>query len=523
MKVLIIELGGHNIFAYGTRMLSAYLKQHKVDVDLMLIPFIDPDRKKFFSPHWKFYDEKLINKIIAPVPDFLEGKDYGLIGISLTSNFFDHARMITGLIKKKYQTPIVWGGVHPTVRAEECLQYADIVVRGEGEDALLQLVRALETNTSLESVGNLAYKAGGDIKFNPLNPLIQDLDALPMQDFDYSTHYLAYQKKIMPMTEELVYKVMASGYGDNSYGYSTMANRGCPNSCSYCINSTLKELYRGKGNFIRKRSYQNVIEELTMIKRRLPKLTYLLFSDETFLMGKKIDWIKDFCELYKEKFGLPFYCCFSPEDVSEESLRLLSEAGLFNAEMGIQSCSNRTLIEDYKRQENTNLIKAAHILNKFSDRTMPIYDVILDNPYESDEDRKDIIRFLLKLPRPFELELFSLTWFPGATITEKGIADGHVKDFTKEVYRKHFQAYDRSNYYNLLISLVPYFDRQLITDLLEKNDRLHYLGVRAFIWLWNYSIYVSSTWPYQALKKVLVNYGGFTPPVYAANQEIRST
>ncbi|MBI5788595.1 MAG: B12-binding domain-containing radical SAM protein [Candidatus Schekmanbacteria bacterium] len=516
MKMLIMSLGGQDNFAYGPRVLSAYLKANHIETDLLLIPFVDPDRKKFFSPHWKFYDEPLIEKIIHPLPEFLKDKNYDLIGISLTSNFFDHARLITKLIKKNFTVPIVWGGVHPTVRPDECMQYADLVIRGEGENALLALVQAIEHGGGFEAVSSLTYKVNGEIRHNPIGPLVQDLDALPFQDYDFSTHYIAYHYRILPMNEDLIYKIMPCGFGDGSYGYSTMATRGCPYGCTYCINSSLRDIYKGKGKILRKRSYENVVDELADAKRRMPKLTYMLFSDETFLRGKGLDWIKNFCALYKAKVGLPFYCCFSPEDVSEEALAMLADAGLFNVQMGIQSGSKRTLIDVYDRKDNTeNLVKAAHILNKFSDRIMPLFDVILDNPYETDEDRKETIKFLLRLPRPYELQLFSLTWYPGATITEKAVADGYVKDVIKDVYRKHYQSYDRTNYYNLLISMVPFFDHQWIENLMEKNTTFRYLYIRAFLWLWNSTRYVSGTWPYQMLKNILVRYFNVKPPVYA--------
>lgn len=516
MKVLLMALGGENLFAFGPRILSSYLKAHDVDVDLLLVPFVNPDKKYLFSPHWKFYDEELIKKITAPIVPFIEDKGYNLIGISLTSNFYDHAKMITEQINKKLQTPIVWGGVHPTVKPEECLQHADFVMRGEAEEALLELVQAVEQDDGYEKVGNLTYKSNGKIKHNLLHALIQDLDSLPLPDFEESTHYLAYHEQVLPVTEELSYKILLRGYGKDSYGYSTMATRGCPYGCTYCINSTIKGVYKGKGKYLRKRSYENVIAELALAKKHLPKLTYIMFSDETFLMGKGIDWIRSFCEHYKENIGLPFSCCLAPEDVSEECVELLVDAGLFDVQMGIQSGCKRTLIEVYNRRDNTeNILKAAAVLNKFNDRLVPLYDLILDNPYETDEDLKEAIGFLLKLPRPFDLQLFSLTFYPGASITAKAVADGIVKDPIKDVYRKHYQAYDRSNYYNLLISMIPYFPPEWIKNLVDKNDCLHYIGVRLFLKIWLSTRYVSGTWPYQMLKKILVKYFKVKAPVYA--------
>ncbi len=511
----MIALGGHNVFAYGPRIISAYLKTEGFEVDLLFVPFVLLDKRKTFHPHKKFFDEDLVRKIIKPINRLVGEKKYDLVGVSFTTNFVDHARMVTRQIKSEFDIPIIWGGIHPTVSPEECAEYTDMVCKGEGEEVMLDVCRRIRDKESWEDVANLCYKKDGKVVQNPLRPLEQDLDRYPSQDFELSTQYLCHKFDVLKITEELLYDFLPSGYGPGTYGYNTMATRGCPYGCTYCFNSTLRETYSGKGKLLRRRSIELVVDEMADMKRRFPKISYMLFSDETFLMGQKVSWMADFAKMYKEKVGVPFSCCVSPENVSREGLKHLIDAGLFNLQMGIQTGSRRTLKEVYDRRDNIDkLLEATKIINEFPE-IIPLYDVILDNPYETAEDFKETIRLLTQIPKPFELQLFTLTWYPGAKLTERALKDGLIKDVRKEVHQKHYQAYKKSNYYNLLISMTPFFPPEPILSLMEKNDFIHRWGVRALLKAWQSTRYVSGTAPYQWLKRILVERFNVPAPIYA--------
>jgi len=78
-------------------------------------------------------------------------------------------------------TPVVWGGHHPSVTAEESLRevYVDIVVRGEGESTALALSEALKAGRSLDGIRGISFKTKNKIVHNPDRELIEDLDSLP--------------------------------------------------------------------------------------------------------------------------------------------------------------------------------------------------------------------------------------------------------------------------------------------------------------------------------------------------------
>ena len=101
-----------------------------------------------------------------------------------------------------------------------------------------------------------------------------------------------------------------------------MTSRGCPHSCAYCINHTIKNMYGGKGK-LRWRSVTHVITELMWVKKNMPYIDYIWISDDEF-MARKLDKLVEFSKKYKEKIGLPFSCLASPLSVSEEKMAVHS-------------------------------------------------------------------------------------------------------------------------------------------------------------------------------------------------------
>jgi len=79
--------------------------------------------------------------------------------------------------------PVVLGGFHTHFIPEEGLEHAPYVIRGEGEETLVELIHALENGTGLDSINGLSYLEDGQPRHNPDRPLIQDLDMNPIPDF----------------------------------------------------------------------------------------------------------------------------------------------------------------------------------------------------------------------------------------------------------------------------------------------------------------------------------------------------
>ena len=126
MKISLLSIYP-DIQSYGIRTISSCLKKEGHDVDLFFLT--------------REFIERFENKTMDDLVKLTKGSD--LIGISLMSNFWDNAVQITTKLKEHYETPILWGGTHATIRPEECLEHADMVCIGEGEEALVELTRKM--------------------------------------------------------------------------------------------------------------------------------------------------------------------------------------------------------------------------------------------------------------------------------------------------------------------------------------------------------------------------------------------
>ena len=350
------------------------------------------------------------------------------IGISVRSTLFKLASEITEVLRKELSIPVCWGGIHPTVRPEQCIKTADIVCVGEGEGAVVELAEALMTGGDINDIKNLWVREGDQIFRNELRPLVQDLDALPFPDYTGQNKLFIEAGQVHEVpgnTERTIYWMMTA--------------RGCMFNCTYCCNNSLKKAYRGLGKYLRRRSPQSIIDELTYMKEKvLPNLNFVVFVDDIFVYD--IDWLREFKVLYKERINLPFCCFFHPKVINEGLAAELKDAGVEFMIAGIQSGSETTRKKYFKRFESNRVIlNAAMILKKYGIDCA--YNIILDNPVETESDQMETLKLLLKMQRPYELQPTTLTHFPETELTtflvdEKLIAPEDVEDVRQKSFER---------------------------------------------------------------------------------------
>jgi anaerobic magnesium-protoporphyrin IX monomethyl ester cyclase len=325
-----------------------------------------------------------------------------LIGISVRSAFLQPAIELTQTLQKESSSPVLWGGIHPTICPEESIQYADILCRGEGEYATLDLMTAMAEKRDITAIPNLWIKEGGKIFRNDLR-LLNDLDALPFADHGEEDKYYVYSRPV------------------DIKSYTLMTSIGCPFSCSFCCNSILREAYKGKGRYVRRRSVDHVIAELLFAKREYA-ITDVIFQDDIFVDDPR--WLGPFLEEYEKKINLPFACYLHSKFVTEPLIASLKKAGLYTAAMGIQSGSERVRRDIYKRkQTNDEIVRSASLLNP---QLTMAYDIIIDNPFETHEDLAETLHLLLQFPYPFRVHLLTLTFFPKYPITLAAVGEGLI-------------------------------------------------------------------------------------------------
>lgn len=439
--------------AAGLRSISAFLKSRGHRVSVLFYGEMGRTHKEFhqFSKieyaqsavKWcqEEHQQELINALRQLHPD--------LIGISLRSAFIRTAKELTKAFKESFSVPILWGGIHPTLSPDESIQYADIVCRGEGELPLLDMGRAIDRGNSFESIPNLWVRKEGEVFKNDLRPL-NDLDEFPFADF----------------TEEDKYYIYAHPY--NLGIYSIMTSRGCPFSCTFCCNSILRETYKGKGQYIRRRSIKNVISELLFAKAAYP-VGEVIFQDDVFVDDPR--WLAAFLKEYREKIGLPFACFLHSQFVKEPLIKELKEAGLYTADLGIQAGSERVRREVYhRRQSNEEIIRSASLLNS---QIAMAYDIIIDNPFEKKEDLIETIRLLLQFPHPFRVHLLTLTFFPNYPITrsamEKGLIQGPNADVSADEWLMIYKEERPKEIQSLYLLIAATQHESVSRDFIEKT------------------------------------------------------
>jgi len=400
MKIILLAL--YDVNSFAVRILHRTLADAGYDVESVF--FKKMQTNQYHTP-----------KETDLLLDFLKAREPDLIGLSIRSSFFQLACNITRSIKANLKATVIWGGTHPTISPKESVQIADAVCIGEGEDALIEFAGCLKRGERPNVINNIWINDGKKITRNPVRTPV-DVNKVAFPDWDNRNKYFIDNNAILENcnAELNIYK--------DKY-YPIMASRGCFYSCTFCCNNIYKRIY--PQNYIRKRTVNNVIEELALARSAYPHLERVVFSDD--MMVNDEIWVREFCAEYKKKILLPFNCQFIPAYVKEPAISALKDAGMSTVTMGIQSGSERVRTEIFKRNYTNELVlKNAKLFRNYG--LDANYDLILDNPFETPEETKMTLELLLKIPTPYRLRMYSLIYFPATELTQRALSEGVISE-----------------------------------------------------------------------------------------------
>jgi len=408
----------YNDEAYGVRVIHSNLIEKNIEA-YMLFFKIDDYRNNSKNDNSKNnfisdIDNVSWNEIDILVSHIKES-EYDVVGFSLVSQHFGLYKKIFKKINNIKKLTIVIGGWQASLVPEKCIDYADFVCIGEGEEPFYELVDKLETNEPTKDIENFHINTTSGVIKNSIRPLQKDLSSFPIPLFDHKYSYVIENNKIE--NHEPYFK-------NNRYG--TFVGRGCPYHCTYCSNSFMaNSIYPKQWSKIRYRSIDHLKSELLTVKEQLKRIKSINFYDEVFT--PKTEWVKDFFSWYKAEIGIPFYMFFFPGTCSDEKARILANGGLNGIWIGVQSGSERVRNVIFKRKySNDKIIKQANMFHKYGVNIR--YDFILDNPFETFEESLESIYLMLELPQPFSLNLFSLKYFPNTEITKMAKDAGFITE-----------------------------------------------------------------------------------------------
>jgi len=333
----------------------------------------------------------------------LEGQSPQVVAITALTPTIEQAKKTAQLVKKVSPlTTVVMGGYHPTFNHQEMLDkdYVDVVVMGEGEYTMLELVQTLEEGGDLSQVRGLALKN----QVNPPRPLITDMDTLPFP-----------ARHLLPMDH---YKML-----NMKTGMATMiTSRGCPMQCSFCASAALH------GPKLRRRSPENVVDEMEHLVRD-HDVGIIAFMDDTFTLNHRL--VEEICdEIQKRNLEVFWGCTARVDTLSDELLEKMRKAGCITLFMGVESADQQMLDSTSKNITIENIRQAFQLSKKHKIRT--IASVVLGMPGDTKESIKRTVNFVRELNPSYAV--FSLaTPYPGTRFYKESVEMNliKVKDWSK--------------------------------------------------------------------------------------------
>lgn len=373
------------------------LKAHGIETRLAFEPSLFDDTKFLHVPSIPRlcrYNERFAEYVASLQPR--------LLAFSVVTTNYLWALDIARRVKEKIDVVTVFGGVQVQALPQRVLNnpQVDYVILGEGEFALLELAQSLERGAADLSIPNLGYRRGDDLVFNPVRPLIENLDSLPFAD-----------------------RELFAGVEDYGTSMLYLCGRGCPFNCSFCSSDVIRSQYPNPCSYVRFQSVERCMEELTQLKAVYQPRSFL-FQDDVFLVNK--EWLREFCDRYRKEIGVPFQTTGYPGVVKEEDIRLLKEAGCDSIEIGVQSFNpenRRTILN--RRESDQDVADCIEWCRRYG---MGISVDYIFFPWEAnEEDQLRAARFFQRHP-PNRIANFYLSYLPSTGIVRYALENGYLTE-----------------------------------------------------------------------------------------------
>jgi len=364
----------------GLGYLASHLENKGHEVKL-----IDPVVLKYKTKH-------LTKEIKRFNPDVL--------GLSaMTPHIYDALSIIEYAKINNPNCLTVLGGPHPTLLAKDTLKeskYLDLIVRGEGEITLAELLDK-KNREEWKDIKGISWQNNGKVYETENREMIKNLDELI---------YPAYH--LLPMDKYKVKYFDADLFEKRGQQYGTMfTSRGCPSDCAFCASCRIW------GRTWRSRTPEKVVDELKLLVEKYNKRV-IKFIDDTFTLN--INRAKEICNLIKkEKLDISLICITRVDTFNKEIADALKKAGCFLVFFGIESGVQKTLDYLNKGFKLRQAEKAVNIAQEAGFQV--ISGFIIGVPGETKEDINTTIKFAKKL-KLRSAKFFILTPYPGTKVYE---------------------------------------------------------------------------------------------------------
>jgi anaerobic magnesium-protoporphyrin IX monomethyl ester cyclase len=360
-----------------------------------------------------------------------------IVGITVHATAaYNHARDIMRRIKERDRSVIVIaGGHHATFLPESIIADGfDIVVLGEGDETIADIVRAVKEGTPLEKVSGIVLRTGGRIVRTKPRKLIDEMDSLPFPAFDLIDR------------ENYHFRT----FGEDETVACLETSRGCPYGCDFCsVTPTWGYRRRYKSN-------QRIIEEMKLVE----KLGYrwVFFTDDIFLLPQNLRQRERlFGDMKENGLKLSWIAQMRADAIARnpEFIPLAVESGMKVVAIGVESGSRDVLKKMRKNIKVTDTLKAIEELDR--NGVVVLLSFMIGAPYERKRDMLSTVKLAFRLAgRGADVVQFTIyTPLPGTQIFREAVE--HGKLFTLDWDRfDFFTPVMRTRVHPVVIQLLQY-------------------------------------------------------------------
>lgn len=342
----------------------------------------------------------------------LEGERPDAIGVTCLTEQRASPRELARLSKTiNKDCVVIMGGIHSTIMYEQILDHwpVDIVVLGEGEETIKELMTCLESKKVLGDVHGIAYKCQGKIVRTSSRLLIENLDDIPFPaykyfDFDKYTGY-----------EILKGKWNGKSLQDLRFA-PIVSTRGCVGSCQFCSTPSFWQRWRV-------RSAKNVVDEMELLSKNFG-CGFFNFADDIFTVNK--NRVIDLCkEIINRKLDVVWDCETRVNFIWEDMLDWMIRAGCYCISFGVESASETVLKAIKKKTTPEQIAHAFKLTKQVGMKTKML--LMIGNPGENDKTVDDTVR-MIEGVRPDFVSVSEAMVFPGTELYELAKQKSVVRD-----------------------------------------------------------------------------------------------
>ncbi len=323
-----------------------------------------------------------------------------VVGVTAMTATIRDALETARIAKAASKATVMLGGVHPTIMPHETLENTavDIVVRGEGEKTITELIPALERG-KISRVRGISFRKGKKIYHNKPMPLIDDLDSIPFPSRD-----------LLPMGK------YRQHLGHPTSFATMMSSRGCPYSCIFCT----KALY---GSVYRMRSPENIISEMVEVREKFNTKEIVFYDDNFSARRERVVRLCD--EIIRKDIKIKWKCEARVNLVDRQLLEKMKETGCYLIAYGVET-GNQNLLDAMKKGITLSQIRSAFKeTHKAGIETLAY--VMIGMPGETRETIQKTLDFILEI-EPGYVQMGLATPYPMTELYDiakkKGLIEG---------------------------------------------------------------------------------------------------